>query len=83
MSILDTTIYFRSTYTKEYVPFENDNSSDNYIKDKDNNFCPLCHWNYNSDYHKRHCENSLQLGDELLPLFILITIYLIIKRKCI
>jgi hypothetical protein len=83
MSILDTTVYFKSVYTQGHVPFENDNYNDSYIKDKNDNFCPLCHWNYKSDYHKRHCENQLPIGDELLPMFILISIYLIIKRICI
>lgn len=82
MSILDTTAYFKEVYTQEYIPFEDgsNNNEDNYIKDGWDNFCPKCHYNYNSHYHKTHCNNNLPLnGDMLLLLFGFI--YLIIKIK--
>ena len=82
MSILDTTAYFKSVYTQEYIPFEDVSSKDEniYSKNKWDNFCPICHYNYNSHYHKTHCNNNLPLiGDMLLLLFGFI--YLIIKIK--
>ena len=89
MSILDTTAYFRSVYTQEYVPFENNNYNEYNEHNKYNgnghgwdNFCPKCHYNYNSHYHKTRCNNQLPIGDELLPFSIIVLIYLIIKIKC-
>lgn len=78
MSILDTTEVFRSIYTQEYVPFD-----DNSYKNKDNNpmnFCPKCHKNYNSHHHKEHCFNLVPIGDEIIPFSILIMILIIYKR---
>ena len=81
MSILDTTAYFKSVYTQEYVPFE-DNSHNENIKDKNkwDNFCPKCHYNYNSHYHKTHCEKPLPLGDGIIPLLIIALFYYLIKK---
>lgn len=81
MSILDTTAYFRSIYTKEYMPFESDNHiEDKYDKSKWDNFCPICHYNYNSHYHKTRCENQLPLGDGVTPLLIILFIYYLSKN---
>ena len=79
MSILDTTAYFKSTYTQKYIPFEEypQNESHN---NSSNNFCPICHWNYNSNYHKKHCENQLPLGDGIIPLLTILLLYYLSKN---
>ena len=81
MSILDTTAYFKSVYTKKYIPFENSykNHEVSNMKKKDN-FCPICHYNWNSHYHRTKCKSQLPIGNELI-LFIFAFIYLIIKIK--
>ena len=87
MSILDTTAYFRSVYTQGYVPFEN-NSYNKYNERNEyngnghgwNNFCPKCHCNYNSHYHKTRCTNQLPLGDGIIPLLSILLIYYLSKN---
>ena len=83
MSILDTTEYFKNIYTEKYTPFEHNNYPD-YNKNNWDNFCTKCHWNYNSNYHKRHCVNSLSLNNDVIILFsilLLFSLYKFIKLK--
>ena len=84
MSVLDTTEYFRSKYTHEYIPFEsnNHNKHDEYNGNGSGwrNFCSRCHYNYNSHYHKTHCDNQLPVGDGIIPLLIILFIYYLSKN---
>jgi len=69
---------FRSN-EKEYKPFEQNEYNK---KDKDNhkNFCPVCHYNYNSHYHKKHCSNTgIPIGNGVLTMMILISFYVIYR----
>lgn len=84
MSILDTTVYFKSVYNQEYIPFENDNHNE-YSGYNGNghgwdNFCPKYHYNYNSHYHKTRCDRQLPLGDGIVPLLIILFIYYLSKN---
>ncbi len=80
MSILDTTAYFKGVYTQEHIPFE-DQYRMKPKNDRNDNFCPKCHYNYHSHYHKTHCEGDpLSLNGDFILLFFGL-IYLIIKIK--
>lgn len=80
MSVLDTTEYFRSTYTHKYIPFESNNHNKHNEYNGWRNFCPRCHYNYNSHYHKAHCENQVPIGDGIIPLLIMLFIYYLSKN---
>ena len=60
-----------------YVPFE-DNNIDFH---KENNFCPLCHRNYNSHYHKTICnqEHHIPISDNICILLVMLWFYFIYK----
>lgn len=73
----DTTEFFMTN--KEPVLFNTNSSKWN---DNNNNFCPKCHYNYKSNYHRNHCENTTPIGDEVIPLLITsLFYYLILKNK--
>ena len=75
-SEFDTTEFFMTN--KEPVLFNTNNK----WKDNDNNFCPICHRNYNSNYHRNYCNRQLPIGDEITPLLIIsLFYYLILKNK--
>lgn len=55
-----------------------------YHNNPNDNFCPKCHYNYNSHNHKVNCDKpigSLPIGDGVFILLFLLAFYIIYKKK--
>jgi len=61
----DTDVYIFGENQTEYIPFKTieDNQKLNYNdnNNRNNNFCPICHYNLNSAKHKKLCGNSIPI----------------------
>jgi len=76
--------FYQTQSNKAYIPFEqseiNYEVNLNYNKqDKNNNFCPICHYNYHSHYHRSYCNQGVPVGNGAAILLFFITIYSIYK----
>jgi hypothetical protein len=72
----DTTYIFGQDINN-YVPF-NSSGSDNedcIDRDKDDKFCPICHYNLKSAEHRKLCGNTIPIGDCNSILFLLLLVY--------
>ena len=77
----DTTQYgfYKTQSNESYKLFESEEF--NYNKsDKNDNFCPICHYNYNSHYHKTYCNNGVPISNGLIILLLIVGFYSIYKH---
>jgi hypothetical protein len=76
---MNETVYVFGQDVNNYTPFESIeqiNYNDNRLDDK---FCPICHYNLKSEAHRKSCNNTIPIGDSILPMILLCSIYMVIK----
>ncbi len=80
VNLLETQYEFYNSQSNEsYIPFQQINYNNKL--DKNNNFCPICHYNYHSHYHRSHCSNiGVPVGDGISLMLFIVGFYLIYKR---
>jgi hypothetical protein len=68
--------FYKTQSNESYKPFQSKEFNYNDKKDKNDNFCPICRYNYNSHYHKKHCNvNPTPIGDGLFILLFMTLFY--------
>lgn len=74
----DTTYVFRQN-VDNYQPFSSNNDNNDYNDKFEQKFCPVCHYNLKSAEHRKLCGNTIPIGDCVIPLIVMLSIYIIIK----
>jgi len=71
--------FYSSQSNESYIPFQQQEINYNINNDKNNNFCPICYYNYHSHYHRTYCNNGVPVGNGISILLLMLGFYFIHK----